>query len=70
MKENIAKTIAVDGVAPDKNSIRGKKYPFVSEVYAVIRSDLDRNSMAYKIYELLMTEKGKKVITESGYVSN
>jgi phosphate transport system substrate-binding protein len=37
-------------------------------VYAGIRSDLDRNSMAYKLYELLQTESAKKIIAESGYV--
>ena len=68
IKEDIAKTIAVDGIEPNKKTIRDRSYPFISEVYAVIRSDLDKNSMAYKIYELLMTENGKSVITESGFV--
>jgi phosphate transport system substrate-binding protein len=70
MKENIAKAIAVNNVQPEKNTIRSRKYPYVSEVYACIRSDLDKNSPAYKIYELLMTEDGKRVVTESGYVPN
>ena len=34
----------------------------------MIRSDLDKSSMAYKLYELLQTEEAKQVITESGYV--
>jgi len=37
---------------------------------AVIRSDLDKSSMAYKLYELLQTETGKGAIAESGYVLN
>ena len=67
-KENI-KTFAINGIMPDKNSIKNKTYPFVANVYVSIRSDLDRNSMAYKLYEWLQTLSGKSVIDESGYVS-
>jgi phosphate transport system substrate-binding protein len=70
IKENIAKTIAVDGISPDKKSIKGRRYPYIAEVYAVIRNDLDKSSMAYKLYELLQTNAGKQVIDESGYVPN
>jgi phosphate transport system substrate-binding protein len=62
------KTVAVDGVIPDKNSIANKTYPFVAPVYVSIRSDLDRNSPAYKIYEWLQTSEGKSIIAESGYL--
>lgn len=62
------KHIAVDGVYPDKNTIANKSYPYTTEVYAVIRSDLDKNSMGYKLYELLQTKAGKNVIEESGYI--
>ena len=68
-KENI-KTLAINGIAPNKKSIKNKTYPFVANVYVSIRSDLDRNSMAYKLYEWLQTESGKRVIEESGYVPN
>jgi len=68
-KENI-KTLAINGIAPNKKSIKNKTYPFVANVYVSIRSDLDRNSMAYKLYEWLQTESGKRVIEESGYIPN
>ena len=68
-KENV-KTLAVNGIAPNKKSIKNKTYPFVANVYVSIRSDLDRNSMAYKLYEWLQTESGNRVIEESGYVPN
>ena len=62
------KTLAIDGIHPDKESIGNKSYPLVAEVYAVIRSDLDPSSTAYTLYELLQTETGKQLIRESGYV--
>ena len=75
-KENIFKdvkninTIAVNNIYPDKRTIANRTYPYTAEVYAIIHSDLDKSSMAYKIYELLQTEAGKRVISESGYVPN
>jgi len=64
------KTIAIEGIHPNKESISNNSYPLTAEVYAIIRSDLNESSMAYKLYELLQTEKGKQVIRESGYVPN
>jgi len=68
--KNSIKTLAVNGIAPNKKSIRDRTYPFVANVYVSIRSDLDRNSMTYKLYEWLQSESGKRVIEESGYVPN
>ena len=64
------KSVAVNGIYPDKTTIGNKSYPYTAEVYAVIRSDLDTSSMAYKLYEWLQTKEGKQVISESGYVPN
>ena len=64
------KTLAINGIKPDKNSIKNQTYPFVAPVYATIRSDLDKSSPAYKIYSLLQTKEGKQIISESGYVPN
>lgn len=72
-KENIAtgynvKSVTIDGVYPDKATISNKSYPYVAPVYAVVRSDLDKLSMAYKLYEWIQTEGGTQAISESGYV--
>lgn len=67
--ENV-KGIAINGIYANANSIKNKTYPFVADVYVAIRSNLDHNSMAYKLYEWLQTKSGKDVIEESGYVSN
>ena len=44
------KTIGVNGVQPNKQTISNRSYPYTTEVYAVIRSDTDRSSMTYKVY--------------------
>lgn len=62
------KSIEINGIYPDANTIKDKTYPFLADVYVSIRSDLDQNSMAYKLYEWLQTPSGKSVIEESGYI--
>ena len=61
------KSLAINGIYPDWGTISNKSYPYVAEVYAVIRSDLNESSMAYKLYEWLQTEAGKDTIYDSGY---
>jgi len=62
------KTIAIEGIYPNRETISDKSYPYVAEVYAVIRQDLDKSSMAYKLYEWIQTESGKQAIFDSGYI--
>lgn len=69
VRANIVKSIAVDGIYPDKKTIKNKSYPYTTEIYVSIRKDLDKNSMAYKLYKLLVSDAAKSVIEESGYVS-
>ena len=64
------KTIAIDGVKPTEQTITNRLYPYTTEVYAVIRSDTDKSTMTYKVYEWLQTETGKKTISNSGYIPN
>jgi phosphate transport system substrate-binding protein len=61
------KNLAINGIFPDWGTISNKSYPFTAEIYAVIRSDLNESSMAYKLYEWLQTEAGKDAIYGSGY---
>ncbi|MDR2026256.1 MAG: substrate-binding domain-containing protein [Prevotellaceae bacterium] len=67
--ENVPK-IAVNNIFPNAETVADRTYPFVAEVHVAIRSDLDKNSMAYKLYKLLQTENGKNIIAESGYIPN
>ena len=49
------KAIAVNGIMPSKETIIDGTYPYITEVYVAVRSDIDRSSMAYKLYEALVT---------------
>jgi ABC-type phosphate transport system, periplasmic component len=61
--------LSIDGVAPSKESLRSNKYPFVSSIYAAVRKTEDHESMAYKLYQFLFTQKGADMIDESGYIA-
>ncbi len=60
--------LAINGISPNKNTVKNRSYPFISEVHVAIRSDLDHNTMAYKLYEWLQSENAKSTITECGFI--
>lgn len=66
--DNEVPKIAINGIFPDENAVKNRTYPFISEVHVAIRADLDRNSMAYKLYEWLQSGKAKSAITECGFI--
>jgi ABC-type phosphate transport system substrate-binding protein len=59
----------INGIAPNRTTIGNRTYPFTAEVYLMIRSDLDKKSMAYKVYEAMLSPGGGRIVAESGYVS-
>lgn len=62
-------TVAINGTRPSHESIRMRKYPYTTHVYAAIRADTDKSSMAYRMFEFLSSDAARKVIDESGYVA-
>jgi phosphate transport system substrate-binding protein len=68
VREDLVNSLSINGIYPNKNTIKTGKYPLIAEIYAVIRSDLDKSSMAYRLYELLRTKNSRGVIEEGGYI--
>lgn len=62
------KAIGVDGVSMTKENIYNDTYPYVTNIYASVRADIDKSSTAYKIFEFLTSDKGQSVVEESGYI--
>lgn len=62
------KAIGVNGIAMTKENIASGDYPYTTSVYAAVRSDTDRSSMAYMLFDYLTSEEGQAVVGESGYV--
>lgn len=66
---NSTRALDVDGVAMTKENIMNGTYPYITEVYASVRSDIDRDSPAYRMFEFLTTPAGQAMVDESGYIS-
>lgn len=62
------KAIGVNGTAMTKENIINGTYPYITNVYAAVRSDTDKSSMAYRLFEFLTSEQGQAIVDESGYV--
>jgi phosphate transport system substrate-binding protein len=62
------KLLSVDGIFPDKETIRDGSYPLNTAYYAVIRKDEPDNSPVRKIIDWLLTEEGQLLAEEAGYV--
>ena len=62
------KAIGIEGVSMIKENIYNDTYPYVTNIYASIRADIDKSSTAYKIFEFLTSDKGQSVVEESGYI--
>ena len=62
------KAIGVNDVAMTKENIINGTYPYSSNVYTAVRSDIDKSSVAYRIFDFLTTEQGQAIVDESGYV--
>ena len=61
------KILSVNGVYPDKENISNKSYPVVADFYAVYRKD-NENENVKKVVDFLLSDEGKKIIEETGYV--
>lgn len=62
------KLLAVDGVAPNEETIAQKQYPLINNFYAVIRADEEPDSPARILFNWLKSEEGRGLVKEEGYV--
>jgi phosphate transport system substrate-binding protein len=61
--------VAVAEVLPTTESIANRSYPFVTEVYVVVRADAPPDGTAVQLRNWLLTAEGQAVVSQSGYVS-
>lgn len=60
--------ISVDGVMPSDETISDGKYPFLNQYYLVIREDTPTDSETMKLYNYILSDKGKADIRKAGYI--
>lgn len=62
------KAVGVNGTVPSKKTIKDRSYPYCTEIYAAVRADIDRTSLAWLLFEYLSSGSGIRIIEESGYI--
>jgi phosphate transport system substrate-binding protein len=67
-KSEAVKFLAVEGVAPNKHTIRNNEYPFTATLYAVTREDEPDGSPTNQLLHWILSNEGNKVIEAGGYV--
>ena len=60
--------IGVNGIVPSKKTIEDGTYPYVTEVMASVRADIDKSSTAYQLFYQLATGQHDNIVRESGYI--
>lgn len=60
--------ISIDGVMPSDETIGDGKYPFLNQYYLVIREDTPADSETMKLYNYILSDKGKEDIKKAGYI--
>ena len=64
------KLLKVDGVEPNKESIRSGEYPHLNAYYCVIAHSAPADSPIRILYDWLVTEDGQRLLEAEGYVTN
>ena len=62
------KLLAVDGVMPTPQTLRGRNYPLVSEIYIVTKKTAGIPTAAQKLRAWLLSDEGQRVVEEAGFV--
>jgi phosphate transport system substrate-binding protein len=64
-----AKPCAIENVVPTSETIRSRRYPFVTEVYAVLRGNLPPEHPARRLRDWLLSPTGQRMVEQTGYVA-
>ena len=64
------KMLSVNGITANKETIINGTYPYITDVIASVRSDIEKTSTAYQLFYKLVTGQYDDIIEESGYISN
>jgi phosphate transport system substrate-binding protein len=61
------KALSIEGISPDKETIKGGTYPVSRKLYMVTKGEATGKSKTFIDY--ILTAEGQKIVEEEGYVS-
>ena len=62
------KLLNIDNITPSDETISNGTYPFLNTFYLVIREDTPKDSDTQKLYDFILSDKGKQALIDSGYI--
>jgi phosphate transport system substrate-binding protein len=65
VKNNEIKLLKIDGVYPDRSTIKNKEYPLTAEFYAVTAGSSNPN--VDKFIEWILSPQGQSLVEKTGY---
>lgn len=63
---NQIRLLKIDGVYPDKNTIKSKQYPFTAELYAVTTNT--KNPNVDEFLKWILSPHGQSIVEKTGYI--
>ena len=60
--------LKIEGIEPNKKTIRNNKYPFSGTFYAVTINENESNKNVNKLIEWILSPQGQRIVEETGYV--
>lgn len=62
------RALNVDGVRASKNRVKDGTYPYITNVYVMVRDERDTGTNARRLYDFMTSEAGQEIVEESGYI--
>ena len=66
VKNKQIKLLSIDGVFPDRDTIKSKKYPLGTEFYAITAGS--KNPNVEKFIEWILSPQGQYLVEKTGYI--
>lgn len=58
----------INGVYPSDETIEDGSYTLRNEYYMAIMEDAPEDSLSYKLYNYILSDKGQEIIKRAGYI--
>jgi len=66
-KNKDIKVLQVEGITPEHENLKTKRYPFTAEYCVVIRADEPQGSDARRLRDYMLSAEGQKIVEMAGY---
>ena len=68
MESRNFRSLNVDGITAGKISVKDGSYPYITNVFVMVRDELDAGTNARKLYDFMTSDAGQEIVEESGYI--